>query len=413
VRFTKKQLANIAVVTVVGLIATGWAVFGLMHVRFDSPKTVRVLLASSGGALPGAEVTYLGVPIGRVSSAHLVPDALELTLAIRPKGPMPRELRAVVRQKTALGEPYVDLMPASPDAPPGDPDGAVVPKDRTEVPRSLDQLLEQADRILSNVQPRDLTTLVEGGSALAGHEDDLKAITASGARIGDVLARRRAQLGDLLSSSATLVNAHDRHRDALASSLSSGARVADVFARHTQDLAQILATGADVGANGSAFLSRTRAAWPGVLAGLDASTHNLADRPTKTDEILTMVPPYLQGISRTFSEGLAWSSNGGLPGMPVQPLYAVPLTGKGLEIEHIFTPAIVGRIRADFSGSDPGAALLFITPDQFRRASESPEAYQQVVDEALAKLAERGKEFRPAPPGSQDLDALDLRGGAG
>jgi phospholipid/cholesterol/gamma-HCH transport system substrate-binding protein len=399
VRFTRKQLANIAVVTVLGLVATAWAVFGLMHVRFDSPKTVRVLLASSGGALPGAEVTYLGVPIGRVSSAHLVPDALELTLAIRPKGPMPRELRAAVRQKTALGEPYVDLMPASPDARRGNPDGTVVPKDRTEVPRSLDQLLEQADRILSNVHPRDLTTLVEGSSALAGHEDDLKAITASGARIGDVLARRRAELGGLLSSSATLVTALDQHRDALAASLSSGARVADVFARHTQDLAKILATGADVGANGSAFLSRSRAAWPGVLAGLDASTHNLADRPVKTDEILTMVPPYLQGISRTFSEGLAWSSNGGLPGMPVQPLYAVPLTGKGLEIEHIFTPAIVGRIRADFSGSDPGAALLFITPDQFRRASQSPEAYQQVVNEALAKLAERGKQFQPGGNG--------------
>jgi phospholipid/cholesterol/gamma-HCH transport system substrate-binding protein len=408
VRFTKKQLANIAVVTVLGLAATAWAVFGLMHVRFDSPKHIRVLLASSGGALPGAEVTYLGVPVGRVSSAHLVPDALELTLSIRPKGPMPRDLRAVVRQKTALGEPYVDLVPASPDAPPGDPDGAVVPRDRTEVPRSLDQLLEQADRILSDVQPRDLATLVAGGSALAGHEDDLRAITASGARIGDVLARRRAQLGDLLSSSATLVTALDQHRDALASSLSSGARLADVFARHTQDLAHILTTGADIGANGSAFLAETRAAWPEILGGLDASTHNLADRPKKTDEILTMVPPYLQGISRTFSEGLAWSSNGGLPGTPVQPLYAVPLTGKGLQIEHIFTPAIVGRIRADFSGSDPGAALLFITPDQFRRASESPEAYQQVVNEALAKLAERGREFQPGPD-SQDLDALDLR----
>ena len=401
-RFTGKQLANIAVVTVLGLIATAWAVFGLMHVRFDDPKAVRVRLASSGGALPGAEVTYLGVPIGRVASARLVDDALELRLEIRPKGPMPRELRAVVRQKTALGEPYVDLMPATPDARPGDPDGAVVPVDRTEVPRSLDQLLEHADRILADVAPEDLAALVDAGRGLAGHEEDLRAITASGARIGEVLSRRRAELGEALSSSATLVATLDRHRAALGNSLSAGARISKVFADRTEQLARILEVGGDVGEHGSDLMVQTRGAWPSVLAGLDASTHNLADRPVKTDEILTLVPPYLQGIARTFSEGMAWSSNGGLPGMPVQPLYAIPLTGKGLQIEQIFVPSIAGRIRADFSGGDPGAALLLITPDQFRRASESPEGYQQVVNEALATLMEQGKKLRP---GSAEPDA--------
>lgn len=401
-RFTAKQLANIAVVAVLGLVATAWAVFGLMHVRFDDPKTVRVRLASSGGALPGAEVTYLGVPIGRVASARLVDDALELRLEIRPKGPMPRELGAVVRQKTALGEPYVDLVPAGPGARPGDPDGAVVPIERTEVPRSLDQLLEHADRILADVSPEDLATLVDAGRGLVGHEEDLRAITASGARIGQVLSRRRVELGDALASSATLVAALDRHRDALGDALSAGARVAKVFADRTEQLAHILEVGGDVGAHGSDLMARTRESWPSVLAGLDASTHNLADRPVKTDEILTLVPPYLQGIARTFSEGVTWSSNGGLPGMPVQPLYAIPLTGKGLHIEQIFVPSIAGRIRADFSGNDPGAALLLITPDQFRRASESLEGYQQVVDEALATLMEQGRKFRPGTSGPDD-----------
>lgn len=401
-RFTAKQLANIAVVTVLGLIATAWAVFGLMHVRFDDPKTVRVRLASAGGALPGAEVTYLGVPIGRVAGARLVDDALELRLEIRPKGPMPRELGAVVRQKTALGEPYVDLVPASPDVRPGDPDGAVVPIERTQVPRSLDQLLQHADRILADVDPDDLAALVRAGRGLVGHEEDLRAITAAGARIGEVLARRRTELGDALSSSATLVAALDRHRDALGESLSAGARVSKVFADRTAELAHILEVGGDVGEHAGELMTRTRDSWPSVLAGLDASTHNLADRPVKTDEILTLVPPYLQGIARTFAEGVTWSSNGGLPGMPVQPLYAIPITGKGLQIEQIFVPAIAGRIRADFSGSDPGAALLLITPDQFRRASESVEGYQQVVAEALATLAEQGKKLRPGTSNPDD-----------
>lgn len=401
-RFTAKQLANIAVVTVLGLAATAWAVVGLAHFSFSKPDVVRVQLASSGGALPGAEVTYLGVPIGRVTSAGLVPGALELRLEVRPKGPMPRELKAVVRQKTALGEPYVDLMPAQPGAKAGNVDGAFVPRSRAQVPRSLDQLLEQADQVLSDVKPADLKTMVEGGAGLAGHDDDLQAITAAGARVGEVLARRRAELGDLLSSSATLVSALDAHRAELAASLSAGARVTKVFADHTDELTRILDAGARVGAAGSDLMARTKNDWPGVLAGLDASTHNLADRPVKTNEILTLVPPYLQGVARTFSHGLAWSSNGGVPGMPVQPLYGIPLEGKGLHIDDIFLPAIAGRIRADLSGHDPGAAILLITPDQFRRASESPLAYEQVKAEALARLAEQGTRL---VPGINDPDS--------
>ena len=403
-RFTAKQLANIAAVTVVGLAATMWAVFGLAHVRFDKPKTVRVQLASSGGALPGGEVTYLGVPIGRVSSAHLVPGALELKLEVRPKGPMPHELRAVVRQKTALGEPYVDLMPAGPNAKPGDPDGALVPVERTKVPRTLDQLLQSADAVLADVQPEDLHTLVEGGGGLAGHEEDMRAITASGARIGEVLSNRRNELGQLLASSAQVVQALDTNRDALANSLSSGARLTAVFARHTDDLVQIMKTGAELGATGSDLLARTRPDWTGTLAGLDASTHNLADRPKRTHEILQLVPPYLMRLSRTFSEGLAWSSNGGVPPFPYQPVYAIPLEGKGLHIDDIFVPSIAGKIRGDFGGSDPGGALLLITADEFRKASESPEALEQVKAAALERLREQGQKMRVGLP-NDNLDS--------
>ncbi|TMK86467.1 MAG: MCE family protein, partial [Actinobacteria bacterium] len=70
-----------------------WAAVGLAGIRFDKPKTITVRMAQTGGALPGAEVTYLGIPIGKVGSAHLTPDAVELKLTVRPKGPMAKELR--------------------------------------------------------------------------------------------------------------------------------------------------------------------------------------------------------------------------------------------------------------------------------------------------------------------------------
>ena len=107
------------------------------------------------------------------------------------------------------------------------------------------------------------------------------------------------------------------------------------------------------------------------------------------------MPPYLQGLARTFSQGLAWSSNGGVPPFPYQPLYGIPLEGTGLHIDQIFTPTLAGHIRMDFGGKDPGGAILLLTPDQFQRASQSPQAYEQVKAEALARLQQVGPTFQP------------------
>ena len=113
-KFTRRHLVNVLLVAVVGVVSIAWAAVGLAGIRFSKPKTITVELAQTGGALPGAEVAYLGVPIGKVSSARLTPNSVELKLAVRPKGPMARNLRADVRQKSSLGEPFVNLSPVDP-----------------------------------------------------------------------------------------------------------------------------------------------------------------------------------------------------------------------------------------------------------------------------------------------------------
>jgi hypothetical protein len=162
-------------------------------------------------------------------------------------------------------------------------------------------------------------------------------------------------------------------------------------------------TGAELGATGSDLMLRAQAAWDGTLAGFDASTRNLAENPGRTDEILRLMPPYLMRIARTFDQGLAWSATGGSPpGTPYQTMYAIPLGGKGLRIDDLFVPTIAGKIRADFGGNDPPGAMLFLTHEEFLRASESPEAFEQVKAEALARVKRMGQSMRP---GSGDPDA--------
>src|SRR3954467_7522617 len=164
-KFTRRHLVNIILVAVVGVVAIAWAAVGLAGIRFDKPKQITVRMAQTGGALPGAEVAYLGVPIGKVSSAHLAPDAVELKLTVRPKGPMAKDLRADVRQKSSLGEPFVNLSPV---APPSNepklasatrtaaPTGAVIPIGPTSAPQPLYNLLGNLNNVLTHVDPADL-----------------------------------------------------------------------------------------------------------------------------------------------------------------------------------------------------------------------------------------------------------------
>jgi phospholipid/cholesterol/gamma-HCH transport system substrate-binding protein len=391
VKLTWKQIANLVLVGVVSLVAMAWASVGLAGVRFDDPKTVRVQLAQSGGALAGAEVTYLGVPIGKVSSARLTDDAVELQLTIRPKGPMAETMRADVRQKSSLGEPYVDLGPADPHAAEsGDPDGAVVPAERTSTPRPLYELLGQADKVLGKIDPEDLGRMADGLSGMVGHEQDLEVLLSSWADVGEVLARRKAELGGLLSDSAQLTAALDAARADMAGAISGFARVGEVLDRRTADLERILTEGARLGTEGSDLLAGSAHDIEGTLAGLDTTFHNLAVRPTKMQETIYWMPRFAERIGWTLEgDTMNIGLGGGFPLQPgYQPRFGVPVYGEGLRLDKIYVPSLAQRIDVDFARYMPqgGRTIALVSPDEARYAAESTAHLLEIIAKKQAEI---------------------------
>jgi phospholipid/cholesterol/gamma-HCH transport system substrate-binding protein len=379
VRLTLRQAANVVLVTVVGLVASVWAVAGLAKIDpFDDPATVWVTAPEAGGALAGAEVTYLGVGIGRVTDADLVDDGVRLRLQIRPEGPMARDLRAAIRQKSALGEPYVDLAPAGHDAGAGD---------RVSVPAPLGELLADADALLAEVDPADLAAVVEGMSGVVGHEGDLRQLVASGAEVADALAARRTEMGSLLASSAALTDALDANRDALAAGLDGFARVGTTLAARTAELRRILEVGGELSTTGAALVGDVRADLEGVLAGLDATLGTLADRPGRLAEITRLTPLMITRFGLTFEGGNFWLSAGGgtvfFPGF--QPRYGVPVYGTGLRLDRIVTPTIAQRVEVDLGGP-PALVIPLLGPEDSAAAASSPAALLAIQEREAARL---------------------------
>lgn len=71
-RTVKIQLLAFATVTAVGVSYVGAQYTGIGDALLDRGYTVRAEFAESGGIFQGAEVTYRGVPVGRVGQLELM-----------------------------------------------------------------------------------------------------------------------------------------------------------------------------------------------------------------------------------------------------------------------------------------------------------------------------------------------------
>lgn len=389
-RLGLRQIANLILVGIIAVVAMLWAAAGLAGIRFDDAKAMKVQLAQSGGALSGSEVTYLGVPIGTVSSADLTDDAVELRLSIRPKGPMATPLRADVRQKSSLGEPYVDLSPADPNSNrTADPDGAVVPASRTSTPRPLYELLDTTDQLLGKIDPADLGAMADGMSGLVGHEDDLKVLLSSWADVGEVLARRKAELGALMTDSARLTAALDAARADMGGAISGWARVGEVLDRRTADLERILTNGAELGTVGSDLLAGSKQDLEGVMAGLDSTFHPLASRPQKMFETIYWFPRFGERLGYTLEgDTMNIGLGGGFPLMPgYQPRFGVPVYGEGLRLDKIYVPSLAQRVDIDMGRfQQQGRTIALVSPEDAAYASKSTANLLEIIRKKESEL---------------------------
>ncbi|MFI2432960.1 MCE family protein [Streptomyces sp. NPDC018693] len=180
-RTVKAQLAAFAALTAVGVSYVGVNYTGLADAVLDRGYTVRADFAASGGVFPGAEVTYRGVPVGRVGELRLTGDGVSVALEIDDGAPrIPADSVAVVAHRSAVGEQYVDLQPRRADGP-YLRDGSPIPRDRTRVPLPTTDLVLSLDRLVNSVDREELrTTVDELGKAFAGTGPALSRLVDSG-----------------------------------------------------------------------------------------------------------------------------------------------------------------------------------------------------------------------------------------
>lgn len=180
-RRTKVQLLVFVLITVIGVAYVGGRYARLDRLFYDTTYNVAAQFEGPGGIFSDAGVTYRGVTIGRVGPLRATDEGVEVTLRIdKDAPPIPADTRAIVANKSAVGEQYVDLQPET-DEGPFLEDGSEIPESMTDIPISTTTLLTNLSETVRSVDNRDLAAVLnELGDAFDGTGQSLAQIIDTG-----------------------------------------------------------------------------------------------------------------------------------------------------------------------------------------------------------------------------------------
>ncbi|MET9965223.1 MlaD family protein [Streptomyces sp. NPDC006356] len=208
-RTVKVQLMAFVTITAVGVAYVGAEYTGLVDDVLDRGYTVRADFADSGGVFPGAEVTYRGVPVGKVGALHLTgaeSGGVSVALDIEDGAPhIPADTLAVVANRSAVGEQYVDLQPRTSHGP-YLLDGSDIPRRNTRVPLPTTDLVLSLDRLVNSVGKKDLRiTVDELEKAFAGTGPNLSRLVDSGNELIESASEALPETIELIEDSRTVL----------------------------------------------------------------------------------------------------------------------------------------------------------------------------------------------------------------
>jgi phospholipid/cholesterol/gamma-HCH transport system substrate-binding protein len=273
--------------SVVGILLYLWTTFGgSIPLRAEGYR-FEVRLPEAAQLAREADVRISGVNVGRVKTK--LPDResglTNITIEIDEEyAPIPRDTGAVLRQKTLLGETYVELSPGTGGSrmlPDGGtlPDGQVSPTvELDEIFRALDPRTREAFRTWIDQQGK---AVGRGGEALNAALGNLTPFAQNSQDVFRILRRQDTATAGLVRDTGAVFEALSERRGQLRSLIESSNQVFEATASRDRRLAEtfiVLPT----------FLRETR-----------ATTRRLTTFARDTNPLVTQLRPAARELSPT------------------------------------------------------------------------------------------------------------------
>jgi phospholipid/cholesterol/gamma-HCH transport system substrate-binding protein len=270
-----------------GLLLFLWLAFGGAIPLKPKGYRFQASFAEATQLAKEADVRISGVPVGKVKTIE--PDTKTgRTMAViemeSQYAPVKSDARAMLRQKTLLGETYVELTPGSPDAKP-------VPENGTLAQAQVSPTVE-LDEILRAFDPKTRRAWQTWMQAQA------QGIDGYGQDINDALGN----LGPFAEDTATLVDILNRQEGAVTRLISNSGVVFEALTERQGQLRSLIRNSNQVFATTASrdeALKESFVALPTFEDESRLTLRRLAEFATDTDPLITQLRPAARELSPT------------------------------------------------------------------------------------------------------------------
>ncbi|HET6627864.1 MAG TPA: MlaD family protein [Nocardioidaceae bacterium] len=293
---TKVQLMVFVLITMVGVSYVGARYARLDRLIFDDSYRVVAHFAESGGIFEGAEVSYRGVTVGRVGDMVLTSKGVDVVLEVDDDSePIPRDTRALVGNRSAVGEQYVELQPASDGAPYLD-DGSEIATERTATPIPTTKLLVDLNKMVNSVHKDSLRTVVsEMGKAFNGTGENLGQIIDTSNSFIETADRNFDVTSALIRDSNTVLQTQIDSTSSIKGFSRDLALLSDTLVSSDADLRRVIANGSATANQLRTFLEQNGVNLGQLLNNLVTTGEIVVEHLDGIEQILVLYPYVVEG----------------------------------------------------------------------------------------------------------------------
>jgi phospholipid/cholesterol/gamma-HCH transport system substrate-binding protein len=303
---TRRVRFQVVLFVVISLATTAFVganYAGLDRLFGSGSYLVKLELAEGGGLFTNGEVTYRGVAVGRVGELRLTVTGTEADLLIDDGAPpIPANSRAVVANRSAVGEQYVDLQPRTADQPYLGA-GSVIRRESTTLPLPVNNLLTDLDSFTASVPTQDLRTVVdELDDALRGTGPDLQTLLDTATTFTQEASTHLPQTSKLIGDGATVLRTQVDSSAEWRSFSSNAKTFAQQLAKSDGDLRRLIATAPPAATELSSLLKENDPGLPILLANLLTTARVFATRTDAEQQLLVNTPRAVAAVGSAIDD---------------------------------------------------------------------------------------------------------------
>ena len=351
-RFVKLQLVLFTVLTLLALAALTFYYLRVPSLAGIGQYTLYAEFPRSGGLYPTANVTYRGTTIGKVTAVEPTEAGARATMSINNDVRIPVDTTANVRSVTAIGEQYIDLVPASAS---GQYLSSGQTITNTTVPSEVGPALDQAERGLAVLPKEKIDSLLtETSQAVGGLGPALQRLVDSTTNIAQGFKDNIGPVNDIVAHSGPILDSQVNSGDAIEQWSRNLNTLAAQSAEQDQALRSGLQQAAPTADQLNAVFSDVRDALPQTLANVAVVADMLKRYNKQLEQILVAAP---QGATQ-LEAGTIFPGEGLLHVAPTINLPSPCLTG--------FLPPSQWRSPADTSTAPLESGLYCKIPKDYQ-----------------------------------------------